>query len=216
MAIDRSAADWPESVRFLARFVRHPGTVGAIAPSGRQLAAAMVAPLASARERHDQDEPTTVVELGAGTGAFTEAIVPHLTPGDRFFIVELERVFCDALRRRWPGIDVACASAEALRTLTASRDAGAIDHIVSGLPFATLPADTTQRIVEAIGHTLRPGGTFTTFHYAHSLHMPRARAFRERASERLGSQPWMRLVAWNLPPAFAVSWTRHGERAAAS
>jgi phospholipid N-methyltransferase len=197
-------ADWSESLRFFARFVRHPGTVGSVAPSSRQLAAAMVRPLAAA----GSDGRITVAELGPGTGAFTAAIVEKLQPGDRLLAVELEQVFCQALRRRWPGIDAVCASAETLRSIATSRGIGSVDHIVSGLPFATLPVATTGRIVEAIGETLRPGGTFTTFHYAHSLHVPRARAFRGRVADVLGAEPTMELVAWNFPPAFAVSWTR--------
>src|SRR5262249_4604782 len=109
--------------------------------------------------------------------------------------------------RRWPTVDTACASAEALATLVAERRFGPVDHIVSGLPFATLPAETTRRISDAIGHTLRTGGTFTTFHYLQSYGVPHAALFRRPMTALMGSEASMRFVAWNLPPALALSWT---------
>ena len=195
-------AAWLEAARFAARFVRSPRTVGSLAPSSRRRAQQMVAPMASGPSR-----PVHIVELGPGTGAFTRAIIERLGPADRFLGVELDPVFADALHRRWPGVECVCASAESLSALVDERGFGPVDHIVSGLPFATLPAATTQRILDAIGHTLRRGGTFTTFHYLHSYAVPPAAAFRRRMNALMASTPATRFVAWNLPPALAVSWT---------
>ncbi len=167
MASVQPAADLAEHLRFIGRLVRNPRTVGALAPSSRSLAMAMVAPLAHSAPATPA-RPRSIVELGPGTGAFTRAIFEHLRPGDRFLAVELESVFVDALHERWPALDCVCASAESLCALVAERRLDPVDHIVSGLPFATLPTDITRRIVEAIGRTLRPGGTFTTFHYLQS------------------------------------------------
>ena len=44
-------------------------------------------------------------------------------------------------------------------------------HIVSGLPFAVLPAATTRLIIDGVHSLLRRGGTFTTFQYAHSFRL---------------------------------------------
>jgi phosphatidylethanolamine/phosphatidyl-N-methylethanolamine N-methyltransferase len=150
----------------------------------------------------------TVVELGAGTGAFTRAILERLTDADQFLGVELDPVFADSLRRTWPGAAFVCGSAESLCALTAERHLGPVDHIVSGLPFATLPAPTTARILEAVSATLAAGGTFTTFHYLQSYGLPAAVAFRGRMSTLLDSAPSRRFVARNLPPAVSVSWTQ--------
>lgn len=218
MSFARSDVAGHATLRFLGRFVRHPATVGAIVPSTAQLAAAMIAPLLEAAGRRAVGEdthtaPITVVELGPGTGAFTRAIVQRLTANDRFLAVELELEFCALLQRRWPPLDAVCASAESLTDLLADRRWGPVDHIVSGLPFATLPTQTTRRIVDAIGRSLRLGGTFTTFHYAHSFGVPRAAAFRREICRVLQSSPSAKFIAWNLPPALAVSWTnRLGSR----
>lgn len=202
-------ADWPEHLRFLGRFFRSPRTIGAFASSSKWLARAMVAPLARPTNTVNHAHPMTVVELGPGMGAFTRAIVEHMGPADRFLSVEVDPAFIETLRRRWPDVDCVCASAESLPALLGARGLGRVDHIVSGLPFATLPADTTLRILEAVGQTLRPGGTFTTFQYVQSYGFPPAIAFRRRMSALMRSAPSRRFVARNLPPAFALSWTNH-------
>jgi phospholipid N-methyltransferase len=207
MATSHSEAVGHGTLTFVGRFVRRPGTVGSIVPSSSHLAAAMIAPLAAVRAPAGRDrKPMTIVELGPGTGAFTGAIVPCLGPEDRFLAVEIDRVFRDLLQRRWPTVDAECASAEFLVTLLRGRRWPPVDHIVSGLPFATLPPETTARIVEAIRSSLGAGATFTTFHYAQSFAAPRAAAFRQRVDRALQSRPTTRFVAMNFPPAVAVTW----------
>jgi phospholipid N-methyltransferase len=201
MAQPLPLADWPEHLQFLGRFLRSPRTIGALAPSSKWLARAMVANLGN------PVNPVVVVELGTGTGAFTGDILARLGPGDRFLGVDVEPVFIERLRRRWPHVECVCASAETLSALVAERQLGPIDHLVSGLPFASLPAETTRGILEAVGKTLRAGGTFTTFQYVHSYGLPPAIVFRREMSALMGSTPSVRFVARNFPPAFALSWT---------
>jgi phospholipid N-methyltransferase len=83
-----------------------------------------------------------------------------------------------------------------------------VDHIISGLPFASLPAETTRRILDGVHETLRVGGTFTTFQYVHAYRMSAAAAFRRELSARLGSEPHSHLVLRNVPPAFVLTWRR--------
>ena len=68
-------------LRFLGQFITHPTSIGAIWPSSPALAAAMLEslPLESAR---------VVVELGPGTGSFTEFILPRIGPDGAYLAVE--------------------------------------------------------------------------------------------------------------------------------
>lgn len=191
---------------FLARFLRSPRTIGAIMPSSAALARA-------ALEGLDWRRVGCVVELGPGTGAFTGEILRRLGGRGRYLGIDIDAVFVDRLRRRWPGVDCVCASAVDLPALLASRGLAQADHIVSGLPFASLPPATTGRIVDAVGEVLRPGGTFTTFQYVHAYGWPAARAFRRRMSLRLGGPPSGRLVVRNVPPAVVLTWTQRAPRA---
>lgn len=101
-----------------------------------------------------------------------------------------------------------CASAEHLDTLVSERGMRPVDHILSGLPFASLPSAVTRQILQGITNVLRPGGTFTTFQYVHAYTLPSAGSFRRDMSERLGSAPDIRLVLRNFPPALVLTWKK--------
>ena len=66
--------------RFAAELVRHPRTVGAICPSGAQLAASMAACI--------PDGEGLVIEIGAGTGAVTRAILARGVAPSRLLVLE--------------------------------------------------------------------------------------------------------------------------------
>ncbi|HKW01580.1 MAG TPA: methyltransferase domain-containing protein [Vicinamibacterales bacterium] len=203
MADPPARSRWREHALILGHFLRHPGTVGTVAPSSAWLAREMVGALEPGR-------PQIVVELGPGTGAFTEAIIDRLRPGDRLLAVELEPAFVSQLRGRFPSLDCACASATQLVELARARNFSAVDHIVSGLPFATLPVDASRQVLDAIQRVLRPGGTFTTFQYLHAYLLPRAAAFRREVDERLGGKATRSTVFRNFPPAFVLRWRAKG------
>ena len=82
-----------------------------------------------------------------------------------------------------------------------------VDHIVSGLPFVSLPP-VTRQILESVATVLRPGGTFTTFQYLHGYGLPSAVAFRRSMSAKMGGEPDVRLVVKNLPPALVMTWRK--------
>ena len=190
-----------EHMLMASRFLRNPRTVGAVSASSQALAAAMVA-------RIETDRPVRVVELGPGTGAFTRAIVERVMPGSRVLAIELERDFAKRIRNCFPGVECVCGSAAELERLVGERRLAPIDHFVSGLPFASIPVSVTRKILDGIEHTLRPGGTFTTFQYLHGYGMPPGRTFRREMSERMGGPPERQLVLRNFPFAFTLTWTR--------
>lgn len=190
-----------EHMLMARRFLRNPATVGAVAPSSRAMARMMVAHIPT-------DRPVSVVELGPGTGAFTTAIVKRVAPGSRILAIELEQAFVDRVRQKLPRVDIVRASAVDLEPLVTARHMAPVDHIISGLPFATLPMDMTRRILDGIEHVLRPGGTFTTFQYLHGYGLKPGRTFRRQMSERMGGPAHRRLVVKNFPLAFILSWTR--------
>jgi phospholipid N-methyltransferase len=190
-----------EHMLMASRFLRNPRTVGAVSASSRALAEAMVAGIPT-------DRPVTVVELGPGTGAFTGAIVERIAPGSKFLAIDLEPTFVERIRRRWPAVDCVCASAIDLEKLVNERRMNPVDHVVSGLPFASIPVAMTRAILDGIEHTLRPGGSFTTFQYVHGYFMPPGRTFRREMSERMHAAPRRQLVLKNFPFAFTLTWTR--------
>ena len=192
-----------EHVLLFSRFLRSPRTVGAVTPSSRAVGEAMVAHV-------DFTAPSRIVELGPGTGALTAPIVERLGPHIEFLALDIDPKFCEQIQRRWPSVDCVCASAERLDRIAAERGLLPVDHIVSGLPFVSLPLPVTRQILESITAVLRPGGTFTTFQYAHGYFLPSAVAFRRSMSEKMGGEPRVHLVLKNIPPAFVMTWKKRG------
>jgi phosphatidylethanolamine/phosphatidyl-N-methylethanolamine N-methyltransferase len=189
-----------DHLQLLGKFLRHPRTVGTIAPSSAVLAQQMVQGILPTDER--------IVELGPGTGSFTQAILGRLGPQARLLAVEIDPAFAAIIHRRWPQIDCVCASAEELPTLAAAKGFRPADRIISGLPFASLPEATTRGILDGIEDTLRPGGTFTTFQYVHAYRFPPGVTFRRLLTDRMTGPPTASLVLWNLPPAWVFTWQR--------
>jgi phosphatidylethanolamine/phosphatidyl-N-methylethanolamine N-methyltransferase len=190
-----------EHMFFLSRFLRSPRTVGALTASSRALAQAMVHGV-------DLGCPGRIAELGPGTGALTATIVERLGLETRFLALDIDQAFVAQIQRRWPSIECVCASAEQLHVLAADRGMWPLDHIVSGLPFVSLPPPMTRLILESVASALRPGGTFTTFQYWHGYPLPQAAAFRRAMSEHLQGEPVVRFVARNFPPAVVLTWTK--------
>jgi phospholipid N-methyltransferase len=158
--------------------------------------------------RFDVDGGIRIVEFGPGTGPFTAAILQRLPADGSYVGIERDPDFVTHLRRRFPAAAFHLASAEEVGPILAAAGLAAADHIVSGLPFASLPRETTRRILDAVQAALAPGGTFTTFQYVHAVGLPPARAFREEMRRRFGEHRPARLVVRNLPPAFVLTWDK--------
>jgi phospholipid N-methyltransferase len=195
---------WQDHWLFLTHFRKSPRTVGAIAPSSRRLARAMVNGL-SLR----QDPGVRVVELGPGTGAVTGEIARRLPPDAACLAIDVDPVFSARVAVRWPQIASVCDRAERLVEIARARDLLPVDHIVSGLPFASLPVSSARAIVQAIVSSLRPGGSFTTFQYVHAYGFSSAVSVRQTLTREMGSSPARTLVLGNLPPALVLRWRKH-------
>ena len=80
---------------------------------------------------------------------------------------------------------------------------GAIDAIVCGLPWATLPISLQESVFAAMDRALVPGGVFVTFGYLQSLVLPGAWALRRRLRRSFADVSHSPVVWGNVPPAFA-------------
>ncbi len=192
---------WRSIGLFFAQFLRNPRLVGAVAPSSRFLARKML-------EGLDLNPGVRIVEFGPGTGSFTSEIF-HALPGDGQFLgIERERAFVEILRERFTRGDFVLDSVVRIREIADTRGLLPVDHIISGLPFASLPPRLTLEVLDGSGDVLRPGGTFTTFQYLHAYHFASARTFRVRMAERFGPIR-QRCLEWrNLPPAYVFTWQK--------
>ena len=198
--------DIREHVLLFSRFLRSPRTVGAFWPSSSALAKAMVA------RPSGLNTSETIVELGPGTGAFTGAIVERLGPSARFLAVDIEPAFVESIRRRWPEVECVCASAEHLEQLSPMRDIGPVDHIVSGLPFASLPVDMTQPDPRRHRHgRFASAAPSRRFSICTATRCGRGASSGSSMSARMGAPPERRSVAQELSRRLVLTWTRRYE-----
>lgn len=200
----RPRAPWRESltagVQFFGSFLRRPARVGSLVPSSRALARVMVAGDILERAR-------VVVELGPGTGAFTGLILDRMSAGALFLAVELDEGHARRLQQRFAGARVIHGSAEHLPRYVRRLGAGAVDCVVSGLPWTNMKGPMQDRILQAITSVLSPEGCFATFSYIHARWFPGAVGFRSRLSRHFRQVAASRIVWRNLPPA--VVYTCH-------
>lgn len=180
---------------FLREFLRAPMRTGALTPSSRRLAAAMVEPI-------PETGHPVVVELGPGTGAFTTAIQSRLHGRGRHLAVELNPLMADRLAARQPDVEVITGDCANLPELLAVRAVAGADLVISGLPWVAFPLQTQQAVLDSVVTVLNAGGVFTTFGYGLTRWTPAARRFRQLLGERFEEVVIGRNVTANLPPAF--------------
>jgi phosphatidylethanolamine/phosphatidyl-N-methylethanolamine N-methyltransferase len=177
----------------LTEFLRHPLLTGAVAASSPALARVMTDGIGLERAG-------TVVELGPGTGVFTDAIRQRVTPGARIVAIEINGRLAERLADRYRGgpVEVVHGSAADVASLVN----GPVDAVVSGLPWTVIAEPVRRRILDAVTAVLAPTGVFATFAYAHAAWTPPARRFARELEQRFDATGVSRVVWRNLPPAF--------------
>lgn len=180
---------------FLKDVVRRPSEMGAIAPSGAELAYRMV-DAAQIAPHH------VVVELGAGTGSITRAIRDR-APTAPLLALEPGRELAAVLRAKFPDVEVSERLAQELPAILGEWGHPAVDRVLSGLPWTIWPREVQEDILRAVTSKMRPDGRLVTFTYVHSQVLPGA----DRLKELLGrffERVERTRIAWrNVPPAFA-------------
>ena len=181
---------------FLKRWLRRPFATGAVVPSGRLLAAAM----ARATRTAIDGWPGHVVELGAGTGEVTKALLAAGIAPERLVLVERDPEFATFLRRHFPAPRIVEGDAVRLPRLLADHHIEPISAVVSSLPLLSLPADVVNGIVTGVFEALPRGAALVQFTYGPKPPVPRALRARLGLIADRGNRIWR-----NVPPA--VVWT---------
>ena len=191
--------DLAESAHFVTAWFRNPLQTGALLPSGQ--------PLARAMARHaDPHRADPVVELGAGTGAITRALLARGLAPRRLVAIEKDPALCRILMLRFPEVTVLRGDAAGLGALLAEAGVERPGTLVSGLPLVGMTRRLRERVLEQIFACLDPGGAFVQFTY--SPLPPISRAAQAALGVRGERVAW---VPWNLPPAAVWTYTRRTE-----
>ncbi|MYL00612.1 MAG: methyltransferase domain-containing protein [Gammaproteobacteria bacterium] len=178
---------------FFRSLVSDPRSVGAVVPSGASLGRLMARGCGAG---------TRVVEVGAGTGALTRAILNAGVAEQDLCLVDSDERFVEILRESFPGARTvhgdALSLGEHLEDLK-----GRVDFIISGLPLLFFSNARKRRLLAAAFALLGEGGAFHQFTYGGVCPVGRrTRARRGLKASCLG------VAAQNMPPAFVYRF-RH-------
>jgi phosphatidylethanolamine/phosphatidyl-N-methylethanolamine N-methyltransferase len=195
----RGTPGHPDTWTFFRQWLRNPRAMAAMAPSSRQLAKLMIEQLPEGAQH--------IIELGGGTGVFTQALLESGIEPAKLLVVELNEELHQLLMRRFPSVHVVCGDAQELKSIV--RDSGftdeasGVDAVVSGLGMLSIPRATQRAILKGVFGVLRQGGRFIQFTYG-----PASPVSRDLLNE-LGVKVKRVGVAWlNVPPATVYVYTR--------
>ena len=175
--------------QFLKLFLKQPNINASIIPSSKQAAKGMVHGL-------DLGNMKYVVELGPGTGAFTDILSENLPQNCKVLLVELEEEYIEPLQKRFDDrFEVVRCSACQLSSLLQERGIDHVDLVISGLPY-TLPEEVKKTLFETLLKLTQYGTQMRWFTYFPFLMKKHYSDFQMKKSC---------FVLWNFPPMWIYS-----------
>ena len=176
----------------MGQILRRPGQVVALAPSSAALCAEMTAGL----------DPTkgAVIELGAGTGVITQAMLDRgIAPHD-LHTIEMNPVFHSHLKHHFAGVSHHQMSAADVGDLGLHN----VQAVISGLPLLSMPLSLQTAILRGSFAQLASDARYVQFTYGWTP--PVARALRDDMG--LGWERSAR-IWFNMPPARVYQFFRN-------
>ena len=179
---DRTPGD---AALFFRRWLANPLQMGSVVPSS----ASLCRRIAGLVERAEDE---IVLELGAGTGVVSRALLAAGVPPERLAVVEIVPEMAEHLRMALPGVQVIAGDAFDLPRALPARWHGKVGTAICGIPLVMLPLERQRAFVGAV-EAVAPGRGFLLYTYCITSPLP---------YRRLGLSA--RRMAWtlaNFPPA---------------
>lgn len=142
---------------FVREIFTNPTTMGAAFPSSKKLADSLA-------EQVPLNKSGFIIELGAGTGVITRALLECGVSPKKLIVIELSATLAEHLHEEFPNILIIQGDA---RKLTGLLDTHyhPIHTIVSSLPLRSFSTETIKTIGEQLIDVLQPQGSFIQFTY---------------------------------------------------
>jgi phosphatidylethanolamine/phosphatidyl-N-methylethanolamine N-methyltransferase len=186
----------PEELLFFRRWIANPLKVGALLPSSPALARLIARNVVFGAD-------DAVIEVGAGTGSITKALVEAGIPPERLFVIEIDADMCTYLRKQLPHVQVIHGDAGRLSEIVPSRWQSKVSTVVSGIPMITLPFEGQQRLIRSWLSIMKPGAKM--LQYTYSLVSPIPEAKLGLVGRRCG------MAFLNVPPASVFEYKKADE-----
>jgi phosphatidylethanolamine/phosphatidyl-N-methylethanolamine N-methyltransferase len=190
---DIAQAKRDENLLFFKRLLKNPKALGAITPSSLALANFIC--------RHVESTPESfVVEIGAGTGRFTRALLRYGVTPTQIYVVEMDPELCKFLTQHFPQVTVINGDARNLLDILPAHIIGKVSTVISGIPLVNLSETIQAHIADACFAVLAEGGQMLQFTYGPISPLSSRKLGLHK--KRLGS------VFWNFPPAVIWAYKR--------
>lgn len=176
---------------FLLEYIKNPRKVGAVAPSSRFLASKMLSQV-------DFENAKCIIEYGPGTGAFTEKLVARASENTKIILIEINKEFYHKLNKLYghkKNVLILNESVENIDEILSRHNVKKVDYIVSGLPFASLPKEVSDKILTKTANIIEDNGEFITFQYS----LVKKKLFDKFFEEIKTDKTYM-----NIPPAYVL------------
>jgi phospholipid N-methyltransferase len=182
---------------FIQEFLKHPLQIGSIIPSSRYLERRIIAAAGIA-------SANLVVELGAGTGGITRAILRAMPAHAKLLSIEINPQFHSLLKNIEDDRLIAHkGSASELKEIIALYDLDAPNVVISGIPFSTMSRSTGTEILKTISSLLSPNGRFIAYQVSNRV--------ATLCQPLLGSgQTTTEFL--NIPPMRVFQWEKKGAK----
>lgn len=181
---------------FLAAWVRSPLKIGALLPSSRGLARAMAAEV-------DMRRGGAIIELGAGTGVVTHALLQAGIAPDKLLVVERDKKLHALISSHFPQLNIVCADAIELDRVLINNGIAKVNAVVSSLPLLTMPKPIRHAIQEQMASVIGHDGIIIQFTYG-----PRSPISPHQMRKHQLHGKRMKLVVTNVPPAHVWVYRR--------
>ncbi len=148
-----------EFILFIRAAMANPRSVGSLFPSSKTLARKI------ALELSKDTQPGIVIELGAGTGSITHALLNSTVPSRDIRVVECSDKLARHLQVRFPKLHIIHGDAMNLSHLL-EKETAPIKAIISGLPLRCLPDHVVHTVGSEVNKLLRKGGLLIQYTYS--------------------------------------------------
>ncbi|WP_036254857.1 MULTISPECIES: phospholipid N-methyltransferase PmtA [unclassified Mesorhizobium] len=138
---ERLGKRFEEEVQFFKGWQKDKKGVGALIPTSIYAARRMASVI-------NPRSGMPILELGAGTGVITKAILERGIKPHQLVSVEYSRNFFDGLVQRFPGVDFRLGNAFALNEVLGERKGEQFDCVVSAVPLLSFPMEQRVALVE--------------------------------------------------------------------
>lgn len=146
---------------FSRELLANPRNIGAACPSSPALAGRIAKTVG-------RNNGSYVVEIGAGTGAITTALLKRCVAADRLIVLEQSPSMVRMLRARFPDVTVVEGDAGNLdRILNDDLHVCAeqVSHVVSSLPLRSIPEKHALKIAGVIQDLMSHGSRLVQYTY---------------------------------------------------